>query len=242
MDGGQAQKRGSKKMKIIFFDAGPIISLVMSRLEWILPELKKKFNGKFYITPAVEYELVERPITIKRFQFEALQVLKLIREGTLEVYKEVPAEKARELENLADSSFRIEKKYIDLMQRGEMESVASALKTNADAVVVDERTLRLFIENSSEMEKLLERRFQRDVIPVPQMMKQFSKQLQGINIIRSIELVSVAYKMGLLNPYVPQRKEGKEILLESVLWATKFNGCAVTGQEVEEIKEYLLGK
>lgn len=230
------------KEKILFFDAGPIISLVMSRLEWILPELKKKFNGKFYITPAVEYELVERPITIKRFQFEALQVLKLIREGTLEVYKEVPAEKARELENLADSSFHIGKKNIDLMQRGEMESVASALKTNADAVVVDERTLRLFIENSSEMEKLLERRFQRDVIAVPQMMKQFSRQLHGISIIRSIELVSAAYKMGLLNPYVPQRKEGKEILLESVLWATKFNGCAVTGQEVEEIKEYLLGK
>lgn len=230
------------KEKILFFDAGPIISLVMSRLEWILPELKKKFNGKFYITPAVEYELVERPITIKRFQFEALQVLKLIREGVLEVYKEVPAEKARELENLADSSFRIGKKNIDLMQRGEMESAASALKTGAEAVVVDERTLRLFIENSSEMEKLLERRFQGDVIPVPEMMKQFSRQLQGISIIRSIELVSAAYKLGLLDSYIPKRKEGKEILLESVLWATKFNGCAVTGQEVEEIKDYLLGK
>ncbi len=29
--------------RIIFFDTGPIITLIMSRLEWILPELKKKF-------------------------------------------------------------------------------------------------------------------------------------------------------------------------------------------------------
>ena len=30
--------------KILFFDAGPVISLVMSRLPWILPELKRKFG------------------------------------------------------------------------------------------------------------------------------------------------------------------------------------------------------
>ena len=48
--------------KAIFFDAGPIISLVMSRLGWILPLLKKKYGGKFYITPAVSMELIERPL------------------------------------------------------------------------------------------------------------------------------------------------------------------------------------
>lgn len=230
------------KEKILFFDAGPIISLVMSRLEWILPELKKRFNGRFYITPGVVFELVDRPITVRRFQFEALQVMKLIREGVLEVYKDVPNTKARQLEKIADSSFHIGKKPMDLMQRGEMESVASALKTGADAVVMDERTLRLFIENCSEMEKLLERRFHRDVTADHQKMKQFSRALKSIKIIRSIELVSVAYKLGLLNSYIPKRKQGKELLINSVLWATKFNGCAVTGHEIEEIKKSLLGK
>ena len=46
---------------ILFFDAGPVISLVMSRLAWLLPDLKKQFGGKFYITPAVKNELVDRP-------------------------------------------------------------------------------------------------------------------------------------------------------------------------------------
>ena len=57
------------KSKILFFDAGPIITLVMSRLIGILPDLKKKMNGKFYITPAVHKELIERPLMIKRFEF-----------------------------------------------------------------------------------------------------------------------------------------------------------------------------
>ncbi len=226
--------------KVIFFDTGPIISLVMSRLVWIIPKLKEKFGGKFHITPAVRRELIERPMKVKRFQFEALQVLKLIREGVLEIYKDIPYKQAKELEKLADTSFKFKNKTLDIIQSGEMEAVSSALKMGAEAVVMDERTLRLFIENSSEMEKLLEFRFKRDVIPDPKKIKQFSQQLQKVKIIRSIELVGVAYKLGILDDYIPKLKEGKKILLDAVLWGTKFNGCAVTGHEIEEIKKHLL--
>ena len=137
--------------KSLFFDAGPIITLVMSRLAWILPKLKEKFGGNFYITPSVKFELVDRPLNIKRFEFEALEVLKLIREGTLEVYNKVPKQKVAELKGLANGSFRMRNKTMDVVQAGELESVASALQTTASAVVMDERTLRLFIENNKEM-------------------------------------------------------------------------------------------
>lgn len=225
--------------KVIFFDTGPIISLVMSRLDWILPKLKKKFGGKFYITPSVRKELVERPLQVKRFEFEALQTMKLIREGILEVYDKVPMGKVKELEDLANSSFMIKGKTMDVIQEGELEVVASALELGA-AVVMDERTLRLFIENSLEMEKLLEIRFKRDVVVNHGKVKQFEEELKGVKIIRSIELAGVAYKMGILDDYVPNLKKGREIVLDSVLWATKFNGCAVTGHEIGEMKRYLL--
>ncbi len=230
--------------KILFFDAGPVISLVMSRLIWVLPELKKRFNGKFYLTPAVQRELVERPLTVRRFEFEALQVMKLIREGTLEVYSNVSQIKVQELQNLANNSFQLNGQALDILQSGEMESVAAALEVNA-AVVMDERTLRLFIENREEMKKLLEIRFQKTVSVDRVKMKQFSDPLQGLTIIRSIELVGVAYKLGLLDSYIPpqkEQKEGREILLDSVLWAVKYNGCAVTEPEIEEIKGYLVRK
>ena len=150
--------------KKLFFDAGPIITLVMSRLSWILPLLKEKYGGEFYITPAVKYELIDRPLTISRFQFEALQVLKLLRDGTLKLYDKVPQQQATKLKNLANNSFRINNKNMDLIQAGEIESVTSSLQEENSAVVMDERTLRLFIEDSNQMEKLLEIRFKKNVI------------------------------------------------------------------------------
>ena len=149
--------------KILFFDSGPIISLVMSRLIWILPELKKNYGGKFMITPAVRRELIERPLGIKRFEFEALQVMKLIREGVLEVYEKVPASKVNQLETLANGSFKIKNKTMDVVQSGELEIAACALETEAEAVVMDERTLRLFIENNKEMTHLLKIRFNQEI-------------------------------------------------------------------------------
>lgn len=228
------------KSKAIFFDAGPIITLVMSRMINILPLLKAKYGGKFYITPAVRKELVERPLMVKRFEFEALQVNKLIKEGVLEVYDKVPQKKVEELITLANGSFSIDGKNMAVIQAGEMESVATALEIGAEGVVMDERTLRLFIENNSEMVKLLEARFKQQVISDQTKVRAFSFALKEVKIIRSVELVGLAYQMGLLDGYIPDGKEGKEIMIDAVLWTTKFNGCAVTEDEIEELKSYLL--
>jgi len=228
--------------KVIFFDAGPIISLVMYRLIWILPELKKKFNGRFYITPAVRYELVDRPLSGKRFEFEALQVAKLIREGVLEVFEKVPQKKSRELSNLANSSFSVNNRSLEILQSGEMESVSSAVSVGADAVVIDERTLRLFIEKRASMKRYLKTRFRHNVSEDTAKIDQFASYFKGLTILRSIELVAVAYKMGLLDSYIIPQKDGRETLLDAVLWATRYNGCAVTEHEINEIKASLLKK
>lgn len=228
--------------KALFFDAGPIITLVMSRLIWILPHLKQQFGGEFYITPAVHRELIERPLTVRRFQFEALQVKKLVRDGVLRIYENIPQGKVTQLARLANSSFSIQNKTMDVIQSGEMESVVAALQEGAQALVIDERTIRLFIESPLEMEKLLEMRFQKNVIPNRQRLQEFSRQLQGIPIIRSIELVGAAFTLGLLDPYIPPEKKGREELLSAVLWATKYNGCAVTDHEVGEMEAFLLRK
>ncbi|MBI2662450.1 hypothetical protein HYX11_03245 [Candidatus Woesearchaeota archaeon] len=228
------------KTKALFFDAGPVITLVMARLINVLPLLKAKYGGKFYITPAVHKELVERPISVKRFEFEALQVEKLMRDGILELYDAVPKKKVVELIALANGSFSLDGKTMDVIQSGEMESVATALEIGAEGVVMDERTLRLFIENNKEMVKLLENRFKKRVMADKDKMNLFSAALKEVTIIRSIELVGLAYKIGLLDGYVPEGKEGKEVLVDAVLWATKFNGCAVTEEEIEDLKNFLL--
>ena len=231
-----------QKERILFFDTGPIISLVMSRLSWVIPLLKEKFGGHFYITPAVKIELIDRPLSIKRFEFEALQVMKLLNEGVLELYPNVPQKRAAQLISLANSSFSINGKNMDVIQEGEIESVVCDLETNAEAVVMDERTLRLFIENSGELKSLLERRFNSEVSANITVMKQFSQEFKEIKIIRSVELVGAAYKLGLLNAYIPKDKTGPDLLLDSVLWAAKYNGCSVTDEEIEQMKQFLLKK
>ena len=122
---------------MLFFDTGPIISLTMSKLDWILPPLKEKFGGKFYITPAVYRELIERPLQIKRFQFEALNVMKMVREGLFEVYTKVPKRQVGSLISLANNSFLIDGKPMDIIQEGEMDSITCAFKEKAAGLVMD---------------------------------------------------------------------------------------------------------
>ncbi len=228
-------------MNALFFDSGPIISLVMSRLAWILPLLKKQFAGAFYITPAVKHELVDRPLTIHRFEFEALEVSKMIRENILTVYTAVPKAKVEQLSELADRSFKVNQKFMDIIQQGEVESAACAIKEQA-ALVIDERTLRLFIEDCSRMKELLELRFHKTITAETATVKLFASQVKDLSILRSVELAAVAFKLGLLNTYIPDLKNGPGLLLESVLWLLKYNGCAVTELEIQQLKELLLRK
>ena len=68
-------------MKYLIFDAGPIISLAMSGMLPVLEKLKEVFPGEFILTPRVKNEVVGRPMKIKKFKLEAMQVQSLIDRG-----------------------------------------------------------------------------------------------------------------------------------------------------------------
>ena len=72
-------------MKSMIFDTGPIISLALNNLLWVLDPLKKKFKGNFYITKSVKKEIIDRPLNSKKFKFEALQVLHLYEKNVIEL-------------------------------------------------------------------------------------------------------------------------------------------------------------
>lgn len=228
-------------MKSLFFDSGPLMSLTMNNLLGILPPLKEKFGGEFYITPAVRKELVERPLEIKRFEFEALQILKLLREGTLKLY-EKPLKGVMDLSNYANRSIVAKDKgcCMEIIHGGELETVAASLQEGSDIVAIDERTIRLLMENSEELKSLIEARLHEKVILDRKMAGQFQSLIKGMKVIRSAELVGMAYQFGILDNYLPPLKSGREILLDSVLWGLKLKGCAIIGEEIEELKRVLL--
>ena len=76
-------KNNSKKA--IIFDAGTLISLSMNGLLDELQRLKEIFNGDFLITEQVKYEIIDKPLSIKAFELEALKVQQLLEKGILKI-------------------------------------------------------------------------------------------------------------------------------------------------------------
>ena len=223
-------------MKSIIFDAGPIISLTMNNLLWLLNPLKKQFNGDFYISKEIKKELVDKPLNTKRFEFEALQVLQYIKSNALRVIVNEDILKKRDmLLNLANNIFKAKGRWIKIVHTGEIEGIASAIYLNSSAFVVDERTTRLLIENPSNLAKILKHKLHVKLTINKNNLRKFRKETENIKMIRSAELVAIAYELGLLDKYIPNIPNPKRTLLDSILWGVKLDGCAVSKKEIEWI-------
>lgn len=223
-------------MKSIVFDAGPIISLTTNNLLWLLEELKKKYKGEFYLSEAAKRELIDRPLETKRFKFEALQVLRCINDGTLKIIQNSELEEETiNLINLANNCFSARGNWLRLVHYADMAGLSACIKLNADAFVVDERTARLFVESPDRLVNILKDTLHTDIKINKDNLEEFKRRTKSIKLIRSVELVTVAYEQGLLDKYLPNIHDAKRTLLESVLWGVKLNGCAVSRDEIDQI-------
>ncbi|MBI4143749.1 hypothetical protein HY486_00690 [Candidatus Woesearchaeota archaeon] len=226
-------------MKLVF-DAGPIISLTTNNLLWILRDLKKLFDGDFCITKGVRYELVEKPLLTKKFKFEAFQVEKLIEERVLNV--ETPDVLfSQNLANIANSCFFAQGHPLKIVQNGEMETLAFALRTNKIAVV-DERITPMLVEDPERLVKILENRFHFRIFADKKVLQQLRGLLSSLKIIRSVELVAVAFEKGILDGYIVGLPHAKEELLDSLLWGVKLQGCSVSEEEIKNIESRVLSQ
>ena len=223
-------------MRSIVFDAGPIISLTTNNLLWLLEPLKEKYKGHFHITEDVKKELIDRPLQTKKFKFEALQVLHCINNGILEVVGtgEI-AEKTNKLLELANNVFNAFGHNMQIVHQAEISTIASSLFFQGDAVVIDERTTRVLVENPNRLLNILRHTLHTTVKVSQSNLKDFSKLTKGVRMIRSAELVTIAYESGLLDKYLAEIQDAKKTLLESVLWGVKLNGCAISKKEIEQL-------
>ncbi len=233
-------------MKSIVFDAGPVISLTMNNLLWVLEPMKKSFGGEFLISEPVRFELVEKPLDIKRYEFEALQIQGEIDCGILKVVSGDNINKiSSELLELANSCFSAKETSIRIVHEGEMSSLAAAILFGSEAAVIDERTTRELIENPERLAKNMQARLHTKVKINNDSLSGLKKQIGRVKVLRSVELVSVAFEMGLIDKYVDRCRnpspELRKQLLDSVLWGMKLNGCSVSEAEIRQINKILLG-
>ena len=146
-------------MNSLIFDAGPIISLTTNNLLWILPLLKKKFSGKFILPVGVKQELIDRPLATRRFKLEAIYVQSLLEKGVFSLLDDAQVySKAQELLKRANTLLSAHGQFIQIVQLGEMQTLAAALIYKADAVVLDELITRTLVENPLVLHKIMEKR------------------------------------------------------------------------------------
>ena len=223
-------------MKILVFDAGPIISLATNSMLWVLKILKKRFDGEFYIPESIKYELIDRPIEGKKFKFEALHTLTYLRNRTLKVYKKHVREDTNKLAELINSIFRARGQYLAIVQLGEVETIAVALQIKADAVVIDERTMRLVIESPLVLQKILQKKMRTNIEINYKSLTQFNRLVKSLKVIRSVDIATRAFELGLFKNYIPHDMTApKKELLTAILWALKLGGCSISQKEIDDV-------
>jgi hypothetical protein len=223
-------------MKEILLDAGPVISLTTNNLLWLLEAMRKKTGIRFSIVSSVKHELVDRPLETKKFKFEALQVQHLIEQGVLEVIDN-PVFKSRALQLLdtANTIFWARKEPIRIVQLGEIETLAAAVGLGINKVVMDERITRSLLETPDQLEEMMSRRLHTKLHVDTGRLSSFRDYTHHIEIIRSAELVTIAFEKGLLDSYIVKVPNAKRELIDSLLWGVKLNGCSISEDEIAEL-------
>ncbi len=223
-------------MKSIVFDAGPVISLTTNNLLWLLDYLKEEFRGDFYIPIAVRKELVDKPLKSKKFKFEALQVDFRIRKGVLTTI-ENPKIKilADELQQLANHIYKVKGNWLNIVHYAEMEVLATCIIKGSKAAIIDELVTRLLVEDPQQLLEIQSRHIRGKVFVDKRNLAKFRNWTKNISVLRSVELLVVAYEKGLLDKYLSEHPNAKKILLESLLWGVKIRGAAISRREIDEI-------
>jgi hypothetical protein len=212
--------------KALIFDSSAIISLALNDLLYILEPLKKYFDGDFYITQEIKSEIIDYSVTTKRFMLEALMVNNLVEKGILKVYPgKLNVEKFL---RIANETYKTNDSFINILHRGEASCLAlfDIIDVKKKAIVVDERTTRMLCESPEQLRQLLEKKLDKKLKASTNNYSFFNQ----VNILRSSELAYLALKKGII-----KLSEDKSKVLEALLYALKFKGCAISIKEIESL-------
>ena len=124
---------------------------------------------------------------------------------------------------------------MSIVHFAEISVIAAAIELKADAIVIDERITRSLIESPKAVLNILKQTLHTSVSINESNLKEFGNTTNGLKVMRSVELVTMAYEFGMLDNYITKLPNARKNLLESILWGVKLNGCAVSRDEIEQI-------
>ena len=216
-------------MSKIVCDASSLISMSDNCLLWLLPG----FKAEFIVPGEVKRELVDKPLKEARFQFKALRLSRAIESGDITVVHGV-AKQAKKIASLANSLFKYGSHNVNILHGGEAQSIALMQEQGIQTLLVDERTTRLLVEDRKSLKKYIERRTGFNLKLNHKIEREIEKELEGISVIRSSELLAWAYENGLMTKF----GKGRSVLHAS-LYGLKYSGCAISNNEIEDYMRLL---
>ncbi len=216
-------------MKLVF-DSGPLISLSNTCLLNVLDYIP----GEFYITPAVYKEVYGHPHTKKIYAWSAENINELIGKKILvQTLSARDLSLVEHLDHVLNTVFYSSRGPIRILQRGELEAVVLASRLDK-ILIMDERTLRLVIEDPDQLRGRLGRKIHSWVKVNQSRLEEARQLIRDIFVARSVDLVAYAYEKGFLH----DRKDPKAAL-RAALYALKYHGCAVSEDEIERFLKTL---
>ena len=224
----------------ILCDSSVLISLMDACFGKVFPFLAKKSKVEFYITPGVKQEIINRPLSIqmKAYELSAVRMKAALAEGSIKYVDADTAELTKRLMFLGNNMFYVGGKPIHLIDLGETDIIATASLLGIKTLLIDERTTRMLIEAPFKVKDHLEDELRTSVSINEKNYYEFRRSVEGITVLRSVELLSLAYELGYFDDF----GKDKHLAIEAGLYKIKYSGSAVRFDEIQELIKILTSK
>lgn len=219
----------------IVCDSSSLISLAEACLLDIIPFLKQRMYGDFIYPKMVRVESIERPILAKTHALRALRLQEAEQMNLIKFLDDDIDKETKELMSMANNIFESKNRAIHLVDAGEAAQIALARKLNINTLVIDERTTRTLLEAPMKLKQHLEYESKKPVFVNQKLLNTFLEKAGRFNIIRSSELVILAYNFG----YFDRFGKNKNVALESSLFTLKYSGCSLSYEEINDFMREL---
>ena len=226
------------KSSYVLCDASSLISLTGSCLDNLLPFFLERFGVRFLIPKSVEYEAVTRPLSFKSkiHNFSALRIKDMIHDGVIEVVSENAEEETKALMKLGNNIFYARGRPVRLIHLGETEMLVLANRLQVPSLLMDERTTRILVEDPILLKGHLQKEFHTNIMVNKKHLLDFSSKIKDLDVIRSTELLYLAYENGFLRHFNDIEQEAAE----AALYNLKYAGCAVSFNELKEYAKLMV--
>ena len=212
----------------IVCDSGPLISFSDTCLINVLGFLSKR-GAEFLIPRSVEQEIVSTPLKIRRYAFSAVRLHKAIDDGVLKVV-DVDNLLVDRIMRAANGVFSVRGNALKILHAGEVAALAACKKYNCEALVIDEKTTRLLIEDPALLQEKISDEYHARVAVNSKNLAEFNALTKGVQILRSTDLAAVAAKKGYFTSFGKHSQQA----FQTSIYALKQAGCSVSEKEVSD--------